>query len=83
MSDEIVLIQSHHDSTTSGAVEDASGAAEVMALARYFGQFPKDARPRTVMFATMDTHFTDLPCRHRWWTSSRAAAASRRTATTS
>lgn len=60
MSDEIVLIESHHDaSTTQGAVEDASGAAEVMALARYFGQFPKEARPRTLMFATMDSHFTD------------------------
>jgi len=59
MSDEIVLIESHHDSNTTGAVEDASGAAEVMALARYFGQFPKEKRPRTLMFATMDTHFTD------------------------
>lgn len=58
-SDETVLIQSHHDSTTTGAVEDASGAAEVLALARYFGQQPKSARPRTLMFATMDTHFTD------------------------
>lgn len=60
MSDETVLIESHHDaSTTQGAVEDASGAAEVLALARYFGQFPKEARPRTLMFATMDSHFTD------------------------
>jgi Peptidase family M28 len=59
MSDEIVLVESHHDSATSGAVEDASGASEVMALARYFGQFPKEARARTLMFATMDTHFTD------------------------
>jgi hypothetical protein len=59
MSDEIVLVQSHHDSTTTGAVEDASGAAEVLVLARYFAQFPKEARARTLMFATMDTHFTD------------------------
>lgn len=60
MSDETVLIESHHDaSTAQGAVEDASGAAEVMALARYFGQLPKSARPRTLMFATMDSHFTD------------------------
>lgn len=59
MSDETILIQSHHDSATTGAVEDASGAAEVLALARYFGQMPRSARPRTLMFATMDTHFTD------------------------
>ncbi|RZK99478.1 MAG: M28 family peptidase [Rubrivivax sp.] len=59
MSDEIVLIESHHDSATTGATEDASGAASVMALARYFAQLPRSQRPRTLMFATMDTHFTD------------------------
>ena len=59
MSDETVLIQSHHDSTTAGAVEDASGAAEVLALARHFAQLPRTSRSRTLMFATMDTHFTD------------------------
>ncbi|MFT3857154.1 MAG: M28 family peptidase [Aquabacterium sp.] len=59
LSEETILVQSHHDSATTGAVEDASGAAEVLALARYFGQMPRSARPRTLMFATMDTHFTD------------------------
>lgn len=59
MSDEVILIESHHDSSTSGAVEDASGSSEVLALARYYGQLPRSQRPRTLMFATMDTHFTD------------------------
>ncbi|RZI80962.1 MAG: M28 family peptidase [Rubrivivax sp.] len=59
MSDEIILIESHHDSATRGATEDASGAASVMALARYFSQVPRSQRQRTLMFATMDTHFTD------------------------
>ena len=59
MSDEIVLVESHHDSATTGATEDASGTASVMALARYFAQLPRSQRPRTLMFATMDTHFTD------------------------
>lgn len=59
VSDEVILVQSHHDSGTSGAVEDASGASEVLALARYYGQLPRSERPRTLMFATMDTHFTD------------------------
>lgn len=59
MSDEIILIESHHDSATRGATEDASGTASVLALARYFAQVPKSQRPRTLMFATMDTHFTD------------------------
>lgn len=59
LSDEIILIESHHDSTTTGATEDASGTASVLALARYFSQLPQSERPRTLMFATMDTHFTD------------------------
>lgn len=59
MSDEIILIESHHDSATTGATEDASGTASVLALARYFSQLPRELRPRTLMFATMDTHFTD------------------------
>lgn len=59
LSDEIILIESHHDSTTTGATEDASGTASVLALARYFSQLPQSARPRTLLFATMDTHFTD------------------------
>jgi hypothetical protein len=59
MSDEVVLVQSHHDSSTLGAVEDASGTSEVLALARYYGQLPREQRPRTLMFATMETHFTD------------------------
>ena len=58
-SDEIVLIESHYDSDTVGAVEDASGVAEVLALAKYFGQVPIEHRERTLMFATMETHFTD------------------------
>lgn len=57
--DEIIVVESHHDSTTTGAVEDASGTAEVLALAEYFAQLPQSARRRTLLFATMDTHFTD------------------------
>jgi hypothetical protein len=63
-SDEIILIEAHHDSDTTGAVEDASGVAEVLALARYFGQVPIEHRKRTLMFATMDTHFTDYAVHH-------------------
>lgn len=57
--DEIILIESHHDSTTTGAVEDASGTALVLALARYFSRVPRRELQRSLLFATMDTHFTD------------------------
>lgn len=58
-SDEIVMVQSHHDSNTVGATEDASGTALVIALAQYYAQQPAEERERTLLFTTMDTHFTD------------------------
>jgi hypothetical protein len=57
--DETILVESHHDSTTRGAVEDASGTAEVLALAQYYARQPLSERKRSLLFATMDTHFTD------------------------
>ncbi|WP_395846177.1 M28 family peptidase [Cystobacter fuscus] len=56
---ETLMVQSHHDSGFMGAVEDASGVAEVLALAKYYGSQPAGTRQRGMMFAVMDTHFTD------------------------
>lgn len=53
-----LLISSHHDAVWDGAVEDGSGTSEVLALARYFGALKKKYRPMSLMFATMDSHFT-------------------------
>ena len=53
-----LLISSHHDAVWDGAVEDGSGTAEVLALARYFGALKKKYRPMSLMFASMDSHFT-------------------------
>ncbi|HTU14002.1 MAG TPA: M28 family peptidase [Solirubrobacterales bacterium] len=57
-SKETILISSHHDAVFDGAVEDASGTAEVLALAKYFATLPKRKRQKSLMFATMDSHFT-------------------------
>ncbi len=57
-SKETILVHSHHDSVSDGAVEDASGTACVLALAEHFSSVPFEQRDRTIMFATMDTHFT-------------------------
>lgn len=57
-SSEAILVHSHHDSVWDGAVEDASGTAVVLALAEYFAAVPAPERARTLVFATMDTHFT-------------------------
>ena len=58
-SSEIILIHSHHDAVFNGAVQDASGVSEVLALAEYFAGRPLSERPKTLMFAATDTHFTD------------------------
>ena len=57
-SKETILISSHHDAVFKGAVEDASGTAEVLALAKYFGAMKQKQRKKSLMFATMDSHFT-------------------------
>lgn len=53
-----LLVSSHHDAVWDGAVEDGSGTAEVLALARYFGALKKKHRPMSLMFASMDSHFS-------------------------
>lgn len=57
---ETVMVQSHHDSLTPGAVEDATGVAEVVGLAEYYGKLARtdERRAKTLMFSTFDTHFT-------------------------
>ena len=59
MSDDIVLVHSHHDAVCEGAVQDASGMSEVFALAQYFAGLPKQARKHTMMFGATDSHYTD------------------------
>lgn len=59
-SSETVMIQSHHDSVGPGAVEDATGTAEVIALAEHFAARARAGHQleKTLMFVTFDTHFT-------------------------
>ena len=57
-SDETILVHSHHDSSTTGAVEDASGTSVVLALAKMYAQIPKEERAKSLIFASMDSHFT-------------------------
>lgn len=57
---ETIMVQSHHDSIGPGAVEDASGTAEVVALAEHAVARARSGRPwhKTLMFVTFDSHFT-------------------------
>lgn len=58
-SDDYVLVHSHHDAAFEGAVQDASGISEMLAVAEYFSKIPEAERKRSMMFAAIDTHFTD------------------------
>ncbi|MGB3771117.1 MAG: M28 family peptidase [Rhodococcus sp. (in: high G+C Gram-positive bacteria)] len=59
---DTLMVQSHHDSVGPGAVEDASGTSEVIALADYYGAAAREPgyvpREKSLMFVTFDTHFT-------------------------
>ncbi len=58
-SDETILVHSHYDSSTPGAVEDASGTSVVLAIAKMLAGIPQEERQRTLRFVLMDTHFAD------------------------
>jgi hypothetical protein len=55
--DDIIIISSHHDGPWYSAVEDASGTAEVLAIAKYFGQIPEVFREKTLVFVLQAGHF--------------------------
>ncbi len=57
-SKDIIMVHSHHDAPWASAVEDASGVSEVLALAKYFGSLPPEKREKTLMFVSLDTHFS-------------------------
>lgn len=57
ISDDVLLITSHHDSAHKGAVEDASGVAQVLAQAWAWKRVPKEKRPRTLVFVAAAGHF--------------------------
>jgi hypothetical protein len=58
-SDDYILVHSHHDAVFSGAVQDASGTCEMLALAKYFSQVPEEERKHGFIFAATDSHYTD------------------------
>lgn len=57
-SNDTIIVSSHHDSVWNGAVEDASGVASVLAQAQIAASIPADQREKTLMFTTMDSHFS-------------------------
>jgi hypothetical protein len=56
-SDEQIFVMSHTDSFFQGAMDNASGMATAIDIARHYAAMPQDQRPRTMVFvATPDHH---------------------------
>jgi hypothetical protein len=65
-SDEVLLITSHHDSAHQGAVEDASGVAQVLAQAWAWKRVPRAKRVRTLVFVAAAGHFYKGQGAYEW-----------------
>lgn len=58
VSDDWVMIGSHHDGPWNSAVEDASGVALVLAQAKYWAGVPKQQRPHNLIFQLNGGHMS-------------------------
>lgn len=56
MSDEWIIIGTHHDGPWNSAVEDASGMALVLAQVKYWSQLTREERPFNMMFLMNCAH---------------------------
>ncbi|MBW2180215.1 MAG: M28 family peptidase [Deltaproteobacteria bacterium] len=57
MSDDVILVTSHHDSPFKGASEDGAGTVQVLAQAWAWSRVPKEKRDKTMVFVVDGGHF--------------------------
>lgn len=55
-SDEYVVLTAHTDSVFEGANDNASGLANMLALAKHFSHVPQAKRKRSIIFAATGSH---------------------------
>lgn len=55
-SDEQILIMAHTDAFFEGAMDNASGLAMMLDIARHYAATPRERRPRTLVFLTTPDH---------------------------
>ncbi|MFX0136603.1 MAG: M28 family metallopeptidase [Candidatus Hodarchaeota archaeon] len=55
--DDTIIISSHHDAPFNNAVQDGSGTGIILALAKYFAQFPQETFDKTLLFLFTGGHF--------------------------
>jgi hypothetical protein len=58
VTDDVLIINTHHDGCFASAVEDASGIASVLALAKFYGAYVPDLRVRTLVFDFEGNHWS-------------------------
>lgn len=56
VSNEWIVVGSHHDGPWASAVEDGSGIALVLAQARYWSRLPRSRRPHNLLFVVNAGH---------------------------
>lgn len=61
-SEETIMVESHYDSVTTGAAEDASGCAVMMAIADFYAQIPSENLERSVMFLAKEELVPTAEC---------------------
>jgi hypothetical protein len=56
MSDEQIVVVTHTDGFFQGAMDNASGMATGIDIARHYAALPKEQRPRTLVFMALPDH---------------------------
>lgn len=56
MSDDVVLVGAHYDSTYTGAMDNGTGVAGMLAVMRHFAAKKKSQRPKTMVFLAAAGH---------------------------
>ena len=58
LSDDVIVIAAHYDSTFDGAVDNATGCAVLLGLMRHFAASDLGDRPKTLVFLASGAHDT-------------------------
>ena len=56
-SDDVIILGTHHDGPFNSPVEDGTGIAEVLALAKHYSKVPSHQRTKTLVFVFQAGHF--------------------------
>lgn len=55
--DDTIIVNTHHDAGWSGAVQDGSGIASVLGLAKYYANVPGNFRKKNLYFVFDGSHY--------------------------